>query len=1172
MGCKFPRSLDSVRTDKSKDEDDDDDVIDFGDGIVYPPHEHPLLDSLPHDQPVSHTDRFVEDFDRSWPRKQPVRVDSGAPSSTNLPRRPGSDRVLFNASSNRLEPSLSRQPPPLVQPTKVLSKQELPSGHPAGSTQRPFDRPLPPHMQSERTDGSKMFPLPMTNNFVSSNATIDRSDPTATGPSSTAIRPAWSQHRDAERPLPPHLADRPELPPQSTAFATARSPTHALASIPPRRSFSQTVRSPVLAHPHPNEHTNGAVQAAVPQSSEEPGVDSQSAEMHTAAEKARLRRLAEEQEREAAAERARQKAKELEERLGLQDVSQKLAGETSTSAAPPPAMVPPGLNKHTITPKFTMAQRPQIVDAAGQAPSSVKPTVPATLLPARPDGENHGTDVSWRSRMTGGEDGKRQAEAKSNPRIARPTAESFFQSTSSGSRTLTSAINPATPSRHSLADQVATDSLEAPSGMLSASIVSSDKGMPRKENDFDGMLARIQAAMAQARAAPGTPSPAPPSGDESANLAPSKFSPCTIIPEQPSPVQHSASLPSGFDEFFEVTQPQLPRSPPPAWRTYNVKLPKATGPVRPIPNWRLQASDNARRHEPTNWPMSFDPPIENLSHVTLSRSDLFLAQPPPRRFSKHLDMGPVVSISPRKLEPFAKKPKRKASYDLAKTVDMIQPITSVESLLPSSSNTTALSLSLASSKDNNRWTVDQTSESVVSETARKPRFPVKTSVAAKAELNGLFPAEGVSIGVPDRGRSLVDMKPGVRFMVSSELEGDSLLDEVNKMSLETVGEASDDKVEGTRDPTDGKVSGTEVSLSLCGDVPAECYNKTPKTPPSLGGASSRGHTASPNGASTQWSKGSARSSSQNNHIKSMWEHAPAPSKDSASRPPESFSSTPQVPSSSTAHIAAPSTPLYPSLNAPSSADPPAPQPLSSGLKSYANSQPFSPTVSQSTFGTLRQSPSQYGFASPEQSVTSLPHQRSSANANGGYGMQPGVWSPSAFGTGYGYTKPAQNMGNLDHKAAIAFNAVPGKEGMYTSATGHDYRYAHGQSTASPFGHYQVQHHQSPPPQAVYGQSPYIGRQNLASPPAAAYGYGYGAPGTHATSAGNRTRFDSGSGLSDFASTNPNSIQARSYYGDVTQPQAAYGYSGHGVVGQAGRGVGAGAAAGTPQNSGQRKMW
>ena len=110
-------------------------------------------------------------------------------------------------------------------------------------------------------------------------------------------------------------------------------------------------------------------------------------------------------------------------------------------------------------------------------------------------------------------------------------------------------------------------------------------------------------------------------------------------------------------------------------------------------------------------------------------------------------------------------------------------------------------------RDDRRWTMD------VPEAAYpvqlKPKSPTKLSAAVRAEKGAIFNNLGSEITLPDHGRMPVDVKPGVRFMVSSELEGDSLLDEVNKMSLEAVGDGEDKLEEG---PDGGsKTPGTAVS-------------------------------------------------------------------------------------------------------------------------------------------------------------------------------------------------------------------------------------------------------------------------------------------------------------------------------------------------------------------------
>lgn len=194
--------------------------------------------------------------------------------------------------------------------------------------------------------------------------------------------------------------------------------------------------------------------------------------------------------------------------------------------------------------------------------------------------------------------------------------------------------------------------------------------------------------------------------------------------------------------------------------------------------------------------MAFEPPLQHLSQITFSRADLLLPQPIQRRFAKYADSGPIVSISPRRLVPFTKKIKKKA-YEGARS-DVDHPTVSIESLLDGSNDQAA-----SSAPTSDRWATSQI------EPPRKSKSPVKTSLAAKAEKDGLFAAQGVSISIPERARALSDAKPGVRFMVSSELEGDSLLDEVNKISLETVGEGFEAK---GKDKGDAKA--VEVSDSL----------------------------------------------------------------------------------------------------------------------------------------------------------------------------------------------------------------------------------------------------------------------------------------------------------------------------------------------------------------------
>ena len=267
--------------------------------------------------------------------------------------------------------------------------------------------------------------------------------------------------------------------------------------------------------------------------------------------------------------------------------------------------------------------------------------------------------------------------------------------------------------------------------------------------------------------------------------------------------------------------------------------------------------------------------------------------------------------------------------------------------------------------------------------------------------------------------------------------------------------------------------------------------------------------------------------------------------------------------STAAPIPDPSTPLYPSLNAPSSADPPAARlQTNNGMKlPYSQSQTFSPP--NNSYSTLRHSSStgQFGLNPDQQNMIGL-YARTPSNAAGnavnGYGMQGGVWSSSAFGTGYGYAKPAASMSAMDQKAAMAFNsAQQGKDSLAYSGMGDQYqRYAQ-QFSPTGFPAHSPVHAQHQPDQ-TYGQSPYVSARGMTSPPQNAYTYAYGAPGSHLNAQGVRRDGEGYAG--------------GGYYGGVNQTMYGVPYAGagttstqgHGTVGQAGR-VGAGPGA-------QRKMW
>ncbi|KAH9921995.1 uncharacterized protein BXZ73DRAFT_91688 [Epithele typhae] len=316
------------------------------------------------DQPVSKEERFADDFDRSWPRSHPgvIRVPSSSrdhrsngsvvsPSSTSAQSPQDASRVLFNERSNRLEPysqarhspqgppshptrrgsrsehpilpsEIRRDAPPHTQPQGVQLLQKTQNGAPHSDISRtPGDHSLSPD-NSRFRDRPPRRDLPWQ---TDGSSTHDSSRPGSFGshPSGRPTRDISSDDRrrstmgppplplgdDHRRQLPPHFSApgaRHVPPPRQESELSLRSPLPSFTSVPlpaepPSPSAStQVARSPVVPSP------------LLPVADEE---EVRKAAMHSAAERARLRRQQEEEERQKAQERAKKKAQEIEERM-----------------------------------------------------------------------------------------------------------------------------------------------------------------------------------------------------------------------------------------------------------------------------------------------------------------------------------------------------------------------------------------------------------------------------------------------------------------------------------------------------------------------------------------------------------------------------------------------------------------------------------------------------------------------------------------------------------------------------------------------------------------------------------------------------------------------------------------------------------------------------------------
>ena len=332
-------------------EEDNDDflggVIEFGDGRQYkiqqtdaqrpsPPRDmHTLVDHVPapgglpslttSNGPVSKEDRFADDFDRSWPRSQnsptlsraragPFHGISGSSTSSLSPQEPS--RVLFNERSNKLEPysnAHSRAGPPgisfphssFISDVMLRFVADIKSG-----------KDVPPHH----------------------NIQLLQKTASERGFKTSAIEHDHTRDRHARRDS---LDDRPwdrgrQLSTVSSSYAPSSGrelskegrqwPPHLVSAVPPRHSsgrdheFSRDDAASSRAFHSPSVGRGAALPDMSPQSSTTPLVDVEEvrkAAMHSAAERAKLRRQQEEEDREKEKERARRKAAELEEKMKI---------------------------------------------------------------------------------------------------------------------------------------------------------------------------------------------------------------------------------------------------------------------------------------------------------------------------------------------------------------------------------------------------------------------------------------------------------------------------------------------------------------------------------------------------------------------------------------------------------------------------------------------------------------------------------------------------------------------------------------------------------------------------------------------------------------------------------------------------------------------------------------
>ncbi|KAF9557882.1 hypothetical protein CPC08DRAFT_32029 [Agrocybe pediades] len=358
-------------------EEDDDNflggVIEFGDGRQYKIESSESLSGAQSKDdstsattaPVSKEDRFVDDFDRSWPksRTSPASVSKDVPPSAPQSASPSlspavshspvdSSRVLFNERSNRLEPYSQAQRPQGAFNNKRSSFHDAdaktgphnvqvlqkPPGTDFGSRSRRFSASNngfnagPPNgFSGDRQRDRRDMPPPsprLTRGDHPPNAVhdtggrdLDRGRRTSMGPPPVPAHASTKFPHDGGRQLPPHLSQvSPNIPPKRLPSRDSRfSPAESSTGLPSLHAGRIPPHSPAISHHSlnllsPVAGPNSALPLSAPELDEV-----RKDVMHTAAERAKQRRLQEEQEREAQKERARRKAAELEEKIKAQE-------------------------------------------------------------------------------------------------------------------------------------------------------------------------------------------------------------------------------------------------------------------------------------------------------------------------------------------------------------------------------------------------------------------------------------------------------------------------------------------------------------------------------------------------------------------------------------------------------------------------------------------------------------------------------------------------------------------------------------------------------------------------------------------------------------------------------------------------------------------------------------
>lgn len=857
-----------------------------------PPPQLPSTDDQPQ-QPVSKSDRFAEDFDRSWPpRRSGGGDDARSKDNTN-------EKVLFNASSNRLESRPEQQSTRLD--TGKSGEKERPWGPKllgretgdvgsASASGLGGKRSLPPHLSVSDAPSPSPF------------GTAGEGPSAASGSwrSSAPARPAWS----GSRPTPSSGAgggggggrmgeQRQSWESRNDERERERERERAVGlgsgiSGQGRRSFNagQPPRS-LYTHPPPHTlphpHATSTAAPLAPASSTSTDPDPQSLEMHTAAEKARLRRLEEEKEREAAKERARMKAKALEEKLKAaqpesqqqqQQQQQQLQLTIARREGVPLRTTSSEVDKPSRAesePSWRARAQPPPPPVPAAASSQETPRLPSSSSSSSSFVRGERTEEEKEEKVMIPLDDAAGLGASSSPSLENAQQPTSSSSAATATATATAQQQPALSSssfdgmlarvkaamlemQQTREKEVREKELEKEREKEAVKQVQVEEKVPAKEEVEKRHVLKASRAeqVKEEKTKPVTTTTTPKATTPKATSTSQTPNQTSQPPSSKLPTVSAPAAEYEPPQFFDITYPQPPRSPPPAWRTYNIRLPKPSSLPRPR-CFDLPAISSTQQTKwekgvaaPKGWARTFEPPLEDEETIedVLDRAKMLLPQS--RVVTKVGEI--VVSISPTVLERVKERrtgvdgeikegrEKRRAEK-VGRSV--VEEEGEGEEEVRTGVEKAAVLLESSTKPVQAPAPVPPTTTSSTTQQQQQPpprrKSPVKSAAQAEKDpstfiLQGVglaiappphislssLPASSVSGSTSRDGKdgsfSLLsdDGKPGVRFMVSSELEGDSLLEEVNKMSLESVEEAKGEK----NDDKDSEVCRTHPLL-LC---------------------------------------------------------------------------------------------------------------------------------------------------------------------------------------------------------------------------------------------------------------------------------------------------------------------------------------------------------------------